>query len=439
MNAVTARKRGAFALILTIAAVAAGACRSDVSRALRPSSPRERYAEILRDAGFADRALFQEWQAAGQRAVDSAPLLEAPFRESGYLSPERADARGYRVAVRRGQLLQAVFAIEGTRAGVLFADLFEVADSGGPVLAASADSGATTFTAEIEEDGAVVLRIQPELLSGGRYSLTVQLLPVLAFPVGGAARDAIRSRFGAQRDGGRRNHEGIDIFAPRGSPVLAAERGVATWVGDNELGGRVIMVRDRERAENHYYAHLDAQLVNEGDLVERGDTIGLVGNSGNARTTPPHLHFGIYARGAVDPYPYVALPDTAAAPLGVPPERIGEWLRVGRRPGILLTHPDGDTLRLLDPGTVARALAGTARWYRVRLPDRLEGFLAADRADAATALRRLGRGARILEAPDSASVVMLTAGPGDRAEVVGRFAGFDLVRIDGTGHGWASR
>jgi murein DD-endopeptidase MepM/ murein hydrolase activator NlpD len=61
------------------------------------------------------------------------------------------------------------------------------------------------------------------------------------------------------------------------------------------------------RGESHYYAHLDRQLVTAGTYVKEGDLIGLVGSSGNARGSAPHLHFGIYtAGGAVDPLPYIA-------------------------------------------------------------------------------------------------------------------------------------
>ncbi|MGY8915482.1 MAG: peptidoglycan DD-metalloendopeptidase family protein, partial [Flavobacteriales bacterium] len=56
-----------------------------------------------------------------------------------------------------------------------------------------------------------------------------------------------------------------------------------------------------------YYAHLDSIIARDGQRVKRGDTLGLVGNTGNARTTPPHLHFGIYGRGtgAINPLSFL--------------------------------------------------------------------------------------------------------------------------------------
>jgi murein DD-endopeptidase MepM/ murein hydrolase activator NlpD len=99
----------------------------------------------------------------------------------------------------------------------------------------------------------------------------------------------------------------VDIFARRGTPVLAAGSGIVTRVGTNGLGGKVVWIARPTRGEAHYYAHLDRQLVTVGTRVQEGDVIGFVGNTGNARFTPPHLHFGIYTSGgAVDPLPYIA-------------------------------------------------------------------------------------------------------------------------------------
>jgi murein DD-endopeptidase MepM/ murein hydrolase activator NlpD len=79
-----------------------------------------------------------------------------------------------------------------------------------------------------------------------------------------------------------------------------------SFVGTNRLGGNVVWVLRPSRGEAHYYAHLDTQRVRAGTRVKAGDVIGTVGNTGNARSTAPHLHFGIYAGGgAVDPLPYV--------------------------------------------------------------------------------------------------------------------------------------
>jgi murein DD-endopeptidase MepM/ murein hydrolase activator NlpD len=118
---------------------------------------------------------------------------------------------------------------------------------------------------------------------------------------------AIQSVFGAQRDAGQRLHEGIDIFAPRGTPVVAATDG---WVGNaltNGLGGNVIWVWNPLAGTRTYYAHLGRHEAHPGQRVMAGEVVGYVGNTGNARGGPTHLHFGIYVvgEGSVDPLPFV--------------------------------------------------------------------------------------------------------------------------------------
>lgn len=110
--------------------------------------------------------------------------------------------------------------------------------------------------------------------------------------------------WGAARGGGRQ-HEGVDIFAPRGTPILATTPGVVLNIGENRLGGRTVMILG-PGGQRHYYAHLERyrEDLKEGQWVEAGDVVGYVGDSGNARGTPTHLHYGIYtAGGAINPYP----------------------------------------------------------------------------------------------------------------------------------------
>ncbi|WP_229838846.1 M23 family metallopeptidase [Deinococcus piscis] len=114
--------------------------------------------------------------------------------------------------------------------------------------------------------------------------------------------------WGGARSGGRK-HEGIDIFANRNTPIRSTGPGVVVNVGENRLGGRTVMVLG-PAGQRHYYAHLERYPdLQEGDWVEQGDTVGYVGDSGNAAGTPPHLHYGIYtAQGAINPYPLLKKP-----------------------------------------------------------------------------------------------------------------------------------
>ncbi|WP_052668535.1 M23 family metallopeptidase [Nitriliruptor alkaliphilus] len=113
------------------------------------------------------------------------------------------------------------------------------------------------------------------------------------------------------RSGGRR-HEGTDVFAPRGTPIVAVADGtvdtVVTFDRPGSLGGRTVTVVDG--AARQYYAHLEGVTagLRRGDLVRAGDLLGWVGTSGNARGTPPHLHLGWYVEDvAVNPFASLAV------------------------------------------------------------------------------------------------------------------------------------
>ena len=149
--------------------------------------------------------------------------------------------------------------------------------------------------------------------AGIRYPiLFIQLqqmeLPIqLAMPVEKIKPRQIQDTWGTARSGGRK-HEGIDIFFFFLTPDLSATQGIVVRVGIDALGGKVVWIVF-PILSRHYYAHLNdyADQIQEGDWVEVGEVIGYVGNTGNAKSTPPHLHYGIYlnGQGAVNPYPYL--------------------------------------------------------------------------------------------------------------------------------------
>ena len=133
----------------------------------------------------------------------------------------------------------------------------------------------------------------------------------VAMPVAGVRARQVADTFGAPR-GRDRTHQGVDIFAKRGTPVTSATRGIVVRIGDYGIGGKHVWVLG-PGGERHYYAHLDgwASGLHRYQVVRAGDALGTVGDTGNARGTPPHLHYGIYgASGAVNPHP--RLRDTAA-------------------------------------------------------------------------------------------------------------------------------
>ncbi len=132
------------------------------------------------------------------------------------------------------------------------------------------------------------------------------ILSRLVFPVFGRAA-SFSNDFGAPR-AGTGWHHGIDIFAGTGTPVLAVADGELYSVGVNTLGGNRLWLRDTA-GNTYYYAHLSAYAANvaDGRKVRAGDIIAFVGNTGQAVTTPPHLHFEIHPGdgASVNPYPYL--------------------------------------------------------------------------------------------------------------------------------------
>ncbi len=124
----------------------------------------------------------------------------------------------------------------------------------------------------------------------------------LAMPVKGVRAKQIADTWGAPRANGR-GHSGQDIFAQRGTPVYSATDGYVLHVGENDLGGKVVFVYGAG-GRRYYYAHLDdfAPGLKAGDFVTTSSLLGYVGNTGNAKNTPPHLHFGVYGTGgAINP------------------------------------------------------------------------------------------------------------------------------------------
>jgi peptidoglycan LD-endopeptidase LytH len=136
----------------------------------------------------------------------------------------------------------------------------------------------------------------------------------LAMPLEEVRRQSIADTWQAARGEGRK-HEGQDIFATRGTPILSATSGYIYNIGENNLGGQTVSVIGKG-GRVYYYAHLDsyARGIKIGDRVTTRTVLGYVGTTGNAQGTPPHLHFGIYtSSGAINPLPMLAdrLPPTA--------------------------------------------------------------------------------------------------------------------------------
>jgi murein DD-endopeptidase MepM/ murein hydrolase activator NlpD len=135
----------------------------------------------------------------------------------------------------------------------------------------------------------------------------------LIVPVQGVDPSRIRDTYAAARGG--RTHDAVDILAPRGTPVVAADHGRVVRLSTNAAGGVTIYQIDRDERFVYYYAHLDRyhEGLKEGMTLRQGEVIGYVGTSGNAPPGTPHLHFQVmiyrgdgryWAGEPVNPHPY---------------------------------------------------------------------------------------------------------------------------------------
>jgi len=116
-------------------------------------------------------------------------------------------------------------------------------------------------------------------------------------PVQGIPLNKLRDTFYDNRDG--REHDALDIPAPRGTPVLAAVEGNVTKLFHSQQGGTTVYQFDDSGKLCYYYAHLDryAPGLKEGTLLRQGQVLGYVGTTGNAPSSTPHLHFAVFRLG----------------------------------------------------------------------------------------------------------------------------------------------
>jgi hypothetical protein len=432
-----------YLLLATVAITGCDRMESLGDRGFR--SPRDEYVRTLQKAELDRTALGRDWLLAGETVLVGATVVTAPHREAIHLPASEPRAVGWRLPLRRGDrlIIEAEVAMEPL--GRVFVDLFTVPRDTTETheRVASAPRNGSSIDLEIRRDGEYVVRVQPELLRGGRIVVTITTGPTLAFPVAGRDARSARSLFGAPRDAGRRSHHGVDLFAPRGTPVVAAAPGVVRRVGQTDIGGNVIWLLDPRREQSLYYAHLDRQLVSAGDIVQVGDTLGLVGNTGNARGTPPHLHFGIYTRGQgpVDPLPFIDTRRGEPADITADTSLLGSPVRFARAQGTLRASPGANPgpSRPMSRSEFLTVIGAAGTSFRVRLPDGTSGFVVASGVQpavrAVTVVTREA-GTIIRERPSPAAVVVDSLTSAARLSVLGRFGRWLLVATEGRREGW---
>lgn len=416
------------------------ACSSNgIKKIFKKSSPHERYIQKLEAAGLKNTVLGQQWINASQNSLTKPLTINVPYQETGYFSAQEIKAVALRFTVKRGEQLRISLTGRPTQL-MMYLDLWEYKQDGPPALLAFADTLGNTLTYDADGETDFILRLQPELLSGGEYTLIIKKGPTLAYPVADPATNKVQSIFGQGRDNGIRLHEGIDLFSAFRTPVVAAAPGTVTRVNTNNLGGKVVFMRPEGKDYSLYYAHLDTQLVTAGQSVAVGDTLGLMGNTGNARTTPPHLHFGIYtSAGAIDPLPFIDLREYPVAKIAADTAKLGLSMRPKRAVKFYSSDVQDPAATTIAAYTPVLAEAATGDIYKVSLPDNRMGFIRAKDLFPLTSVidkRVLKSPAQVFDLPDTSAARQTTLESGIAVNIIGRFNGFDLTKLPNGLVGW---
>lgn len=337
----------------------------------KKQSAHEKYSDSITKEGYNKTLTGNAWIRASEISLSHPFQLQLPYTEAGYFAGDKPSAAGFEFEVKRGMKIHA-----NTVSG-LFIDLFEPGPGGKAVLLASAARGDSMLEYTVKNDSRYVLRIQPEVGMYIPYRLQLYTGPSLLFPVHSSGNPKIISVWGTGRDNGNRSHEGVDIGAPARTPALAAAHGRITSVSENKLGGKVVFILPDNADYNLYYAHLDTQMVQTGDRIKAGDVIGLVGNTGNAQYTTPHLHFGIYTNnGAIDPLVFIDNRLTKPFDLKVPTTQLNTWVQ-SHSANILYNGPSSKNAQLFtfSAGDSLQVTGITREWVRVSAPGGLTGYV----------------------------------------------------------------
>ncbi|WP_439557110.1 peptidoglycan DD-metalloendopeptidase family protein [Dyadobacter sp.] len=344
-----------------------------------PVTPKEFYERDLLKAKLEKTPAGQTWFRVGEAVLKDSIFSIAPYQERFYLG-DSIPAQAIRLKIPEGRRLVITPIREhADTASHLFLELYKIKGNGKTQRLDYLGKDGQSLTYTNYEQDTLLLRLQTGLNEKLAVTLSLSTLPSLSFPVAGHGMSSLISFWGADRDGGIRSHEGVDIRAKRGTPVVAAQDGFVTQTGTNNLGGKVVFLSSLSSPYSLYYAHLDSQLVASGQRVTLGDTLGLVGNTGNAITTAPHLHFGIYMRGqgAVNPLPFIndrkeklpGLPETS--------KWFGDTVALKKKAALFFSpqFEKSTQITALPANTVVRVIGEMSKGYRVVLEDGTKGYI----------------------------------------------------------------
>ncbi|MDN5204707.1 M23 family metallopeptidase [Fulvivirgaceae bacterium BMA10] len=413
-----------------------------VPKPFYPRTDHEAYAYALELANLNGTALVKDWKKAAKYALEHPVQISSPFEETVYLDPSKAESIGYRFDVKRGQKVMIDVKAALPDSLKLFIDLYRINNDSLKDWkhVASADQYTYQLGFEPRRDAHYILRFQSELLRGGKFTISIKKVAALVFPVAGKNSQAIRSFFGDPRDGGRRDHHGVDIFAKRHTPIIAPTEGYIRRVDTTKLGGRVIWLFDSKRNQHLYFAHLEDQLVSRNTKVQPGDTIGTVGNTGNARRTPPHLHFGIYSRGPVNPFHFIAETSIDVEDLEADVELLGNWIRAKQK--LFLKADLANETVLLDTlkqHDIMKVIGANTSFYKVQMPDNMIGYVHESKTEIVKQPILEIEGKQIielLEAPKVTSLTKKRLNIGEQVSVLGKHKAYWYIKTSMGQIGW---
>lgn len=418
-----------------------GSCQKEkVKKEYKPSNAHGAYIFSLKQANLQNTILFKEFVQSSEDALSEALRVSIPYSEMFYIDHSRPDASGYRFSLKRGQKLKIKIDQNSDDSLQLFIDVFRIKDTANTswykVASANEDSLYLEFIARRESE--YLLRIQAELLVDVQCKVKIEVESSLGFPVFGKNKSAIQSFFGDPRDGGRRDHHGVDIFASRHTDVLASANGYVGRTGNSRIGGRHVWVYYPSLGINCYYAHLETVSVKRSKKIKAGTKLGTVGNTGNARYTPPHLHFGIYQSGIgpVDPYYFIATENTKAKDISKSINLLGKPLRTCFNNVELYTC---DSVFNLPINTDLIIEAVSTNKLRVQLANGRKGFIKINEAEIASEALSISTNKNITKLynnPSDKGLIIRNIISGEQIQVISYHNEYCKVKLQTGEIGW---
>lgn len=385
----------------------------------------------------------QRWESSAQYALRFPVAIKLPYAERRILDADqssRAIAFSAPLALDQ-QISIKVNPSQNSRVPV-FVDVFEKEDTDQEFKRlVSKENYQQELIFDAPKTGIYIFRIQAGYQAKGLVDLVISSKPKYIFPVQNTHANSVQSFFGVPRDAGKRKHKGVDIFAARGTPVLSVSEGRVYKTANTPVGGNNVWVRQGNYS--FYYAHLHEINVEQGQTIKIGQQLGTVGNTGNAKTTKPHLHFGIYKgwNGAIDPFPLINDSHLLIEKNITTTQLVPKWMAVSSSTLNLREGPMLSTqvLQKLKREELIQVEAISGNWLRVTTAEGYHGYVA----------RRLVRQPKadvwradvpytVVSEPYAQAPVLSKIEAGESLKSLGEFGAYRLIQLAEGLTAWAS-